>query len=167
MTGRQWRTSGSVELTIDAAPTDVYALISDVARIGERSPECRTAEWVSGVPGTVGAVFRGRNRVGWAARWSRRCEVTQAEPGAAFAFRTVPERFDPSRRDSTTWTYELTPVEGGTHVRHSYEITRLPLQPFRTVYGIVFSAHRDMRAQMAHNLAVLDRQLTRATDRTA
>jgi hypothetical protein len=36
----------------------------------------------------------------------------------------VPERFDVSRRDSTTWRYELEPVDGGTRVRHSYRHTR-------------------------------------------
>lgn len=160
MTSRPWLTSGSVELTINATPRDVYDLVSDVTRIGERSPECRTAAWVGGVPGTVGAVFRGRNRVGWLARWSRRCEVTRAEPGRAFAFRTVSERVDPSRRDSTTWAYTLTAVDGGTQVEHSYEITQMPLRPFKALYGMTLPAHRDMRPQMLHNLTVLDSQLT-------
>ncbi|MCW2712672.1 MAG: hypothetical protein JWP24_2866 [Marmoricola sp.] len=70
-----------------------------------------------GVPGSVGAVFRGRNRVRLAARWSR-CEVVAAEPGRAFAFRTLPERLDPSRRDSTTWSYRLEPTADGTRVEH-------------------------------------------------
>ena len=161
---RPWLKSGSVELTIDAAPEVVYALISDVTRIGERSPECRSAAWVSGVPGAIGAVFRGRNRVGWAARWSRRCEVIRAEPGVEFAFRTVAERFDPSRRDSTTWAYRLTAVGGGTRVEHSYDITQFPLRPFRELYGVALPAHRDMRAQMLHNLTVLDEQLTRGSE---
>src|SRR6478752_667280 len=77
---RPWRTAGSVELVVAAPPAAVYELVSDVTRIGERSPECRSATWESGTPGTVGAVFRGRNRWGWAARWSRRCEVTTADP---------------------------------------------------------------------------------------
>ena len=79
-----------------STPQAVYERVSDITRIGERSPECHTATWEAGAPGTVGAVFRGRNRVGWAARWSRRRQVTVAEPGRAFAFRTMPERFDPA-----------------------------------------------------------------------
>ena len=135
VTGRSWRTDGSVDLVVPAGPDDVYAVVSDVTRIGERSPECHTADWLPGAPaGTVGAVFRGRNRASWAARWSRRCEVVAAEPGRAFAFRTLPERLDPSRRDSTTWRYDLEPVDGGTRVRHSYEITALPLPPVRAVF---------------------------------
>ena len=156
MNDRTWRTSGSVDLVVPAEPEAVYAVVSDVTRIGERSPECHTADWLPGAPaGTVGAVFRGRNRAGWAARWSRRCEVVAAERGRAFAFRTVPERLDVSRRDSTTWGYDLEPVDGGTLVTHSYEITVLPLRPFRAVFGALLPDHRDMRPQMRANLEAL------------
>lgn len=162
MNRRPWRTSGSVELVIAADPRAVYDVVSDVTRIGERSPECRSAAWEQGLPGSAGAVFRGRNRWGRAARWSRRCLVTEADPGRLFAFRTLPERRDPTRRDSTTWTYELEALDGGTRVRHSYEITLLPVLPLRAFYGVMLPQHRDMRPQMRHNLDVLSGQLTDA-----
>lgn len=149
---REWRTGGTVALDVDAAPEQVYAIISDVTRIGERSPECRSAEWLEGpAPGAVGARFRGRNRSGFAARWSRTCEVLEATPGMSFAFRTLPER-DPSRRDSTTWAYQLRPKGTGTEVTHSYEITILPLPLFRGLYGVLLPQHRDMRPQMLLSL---------------
>jgi hypothetical protein len=154
-----WLSSGAVELVVPADPRVVYDVVSDVTRIGERSPECRSAEWVAGVPGTVGAVFRGHNRSGWAARWSRRCEVTAAVPGRLFAFRTVPERLDRFRHDSTTWTYRLQAVDGGTRVEHSYDITMMPARPLLAVYGLLLPHHRDMRPQMLHNLQVLQDQL--------
>ena len=154
-----------METVVTATPGAAYALVSDVTRIGERSPESHTATWERGRPGTVGAVFRGRNRYGWAARWSRRCEVVEAEPGRAFGFRTLPERLDPSRRDSTTWRYCFEPVAGGTRVVHSYEITLLPLRPMRALYGRLLPHHRDMRPQMAENLAALRRQLDEAATR--
>ncbi|WP_324274323.1 hemerythrin domain-containing protein [Blastococcus brunescens] len=159
VSNRPWRTSGSVERVVPAGPLDVYAVVSDVTRIGERSPECHTAAWLPGAAdGTVGAVFRGSNHSGWAARWSRRCEVVSAETGRAFAFRTLPERIDLSRRDSTTWRYDLEPVDGGTRVVHSYEITRLPVRPMRALYGALLPHHRDMRPQMQANLDALHDQ---------
>ena len=161
VTRRPWRTSGSVTLAIPADPDAVYAVLADVTRIGERSPECHRAAWLPGATaGTVGAMFRGSNRSGWAARWSRRCEVTIADRARAFAFRTVPERLDVSRRDSTTWRYDLAPVDGGTQVRHSYEITSLPLPPMRALYGALLPHHRDMRPQMLTNLEALRDQFT-------
>jgi Alpha/beta-hydrolase family/Polyketide cyclase / dehydrase and lipid transport len=110
---RPWRSDGAVELYIDAPAADVYTAVSEVTTIGDRSPECRSAEWLAGCePGIAGARFRGRNRSG-VARWSRVCEVLEAVPGRSFVFRTVPERFDPTRRDSTTWSYTLTPEGPG------------------------------------------------------
>ena len=149
----QWRTSGSEERFVEAAPDVVYRLVSDVTSAGQRSDECRSAEWLDDgpAPGQVGARFRGRNTFG-VARWSRVCEVVEADPGVAFAFRTVPERLDLSRADSTTWRYDLLPHDGGTVVRHSYEITRLPMQPFRALYGALLPHHRDMRPAMRHTL---------------
>ena len=150
-----WRTSGSVELLIDGPAEALYDLITDVVTTGDRSDECHRAEWLDGADhAVVGARFRGHNR--WRlARWSRVCEVIEATPGRAFAFRTVPERWDPSRRDSVTWRYDLTPHGDQTLVRHSYEITLLPMQPFRWLYGIYLPQHRDMRPAMAHTLDAL------------
>lgn len=149
----QWRRAGSDERFVEADPDVVYRVVSDVTSTGQRSEECRSAEWLEdgARPGQVGARFRGRNRCG-VARWSRVCEVVEADPGRAFAFRTVPERLDVSRADSTTWRYDLLPQDGGTLVRHSYEITRLPVQPFRALYGALLPHHRDMRPAIRHTL---------------
>jgi hypothetical protein len=163
-----WRTDGSVDLYIDASPAAVFAHISDVSRIGERSPECRRAEWLPGSTpaGQVGARFRGHNRSGLAARWSRVCEVVDAVPGRSFAFRTVPERSDPSRRDSTAWSYTLTAEGTGTRVTHSYEIIKLPSTFFRVLYGRLLPQHRDMRPQMLHSLGALKATLERSSVRS-
>lgn len=151
--GAQWRTEGSVERLIPASAEEIYRVVTDVASAGERSEECRSAAWLPGGPqrAEVGARFRGHNR-SRLARWSRVCEVTEAEPGRRFAFRTLPERRDPSRADSTTWRFELVPQDGGTLVRHSYEITLMPLRPFKALYSVLLPQHKDMRPAMAHTL---------------
>ena len=143
-----WRSGGQVERVVAAPADELYAAITDIASVGSRSDECHTAHWLPGSSGpAVGARFVGRNRHRLA-RWSRTCEVVEAEPGRTFAFRTVPERLDLSRADSTLWRYELTEVPGGTLVRHSYEITQPPLRPFRAVYGVLLPQHKDMRPSM-------------------
>ena len=159
--GREWRTTGSVERHVAAAPEEVYAVVSDVTATGELSGECRRAEWLPGSPQepAAGARFRGHNK-SRLARWNRVCEVVEAEPGRAFAFRTVPERFDPSRMDSTVWRYDLDPEGDGTRVRHSYEITMLPLRPFRALYGVLLPEHRDMRPSMRRTLDSLAERLS-------
>jgi hypothetical protein len=156
---RTWRTSGSVERVVPARPDDVYREVADVTSTGERSDECRRVEWLGGArEPAVGARFRGHNRSGLA-RWSRVCEVVEAKPGEAFAFRTVPERIDPSRHDSTTWRYDLRPHEGGTLVRHSYEVTVMPFRAFKLLFGVLMPHHRDMRPAMQHTLDALARAM--------
>ena len=154
-----WRMSGSVQLRCDAPPEVVYARVADVTSTGQRSNECRSCEWLPGSPpGTLGARFRGRNRSG-VARWSRVCEVVSADPARHFAFRTVPERFDPSRADSTIWSYDIEPDGSGSVVRHEYRIVKLPMQPFRWLYGRLLPHHRDMRPAMMHTLQALRAEL--------
>ena len=154
--GEDWRREGAVSLFIEAPAEEIYARIADVTGTGERSEECRLVEWVPGSPRqpVVGARFRGHNRSG-VARWSRVCIIVTAEPGWAFSFRTLPERLDPSRMDSTTWSYELVPEGNGTRVTHAYRITRLPLPPFKQIYGRLLPHHKDMRPAMQHTLEVL------------
>ena len=156
---KRWLTEGIVTLFIDAAPEVVYRAVADVTGTGGRSSECRSCTWLPGnEPGTVGSHFRGRNRSGMI-RWSRLCEVTMARPGEAFAYRTVPERIDPSRNDSTTWSFALTKDGSGTNVEHSYVISKLPSAPFKAFYGRMLPQHRDMRPQMADTLQSLRTQI--------
>jgi hypothetical protein len=159
---RTWLSHGSVERVVAAPPDVVYRTISDVTSTGERSQECRRVEWLDGATAPVlGARFRGYNRTGLA-RWSRVCEVVEAEPGTVFAFRTIPSRWDPSRRDSTTWRYELAAADAQrTRVRHSYEITKAPLPPFKALFGVLLPHHRDMRPPMQHTLDSLATSLER------
>jgi hypothetical protein len=149
---RGWRISGSVERLVAAPAEELYGVISDVTSTGERSTECRKASWLDGATEPlVGARFRGHNR-SRLARWSRVCEILDAQPGRVFSFRTVPERRDPSRADSTTWRYELFPDGDHTLVRHSYEITVMPRPFFKRLYGLLLPQHRDMRPSMQHTL---------------
>lgn len=76
----------SVSVRIERPADDLYALVSDVTRMGEWSPENMGGRWIRGAAGpVVGARFRGSNRRGWR-RWSTTCEVVAAEPGRRFAF---------------------------------------------------------------------------------
>ena len=163
--GREWRTTGSVEQLVNATPEQVYAVVSDVTSTGELSDECRRAEWLPDGPQEplTGAHFRGHNK-SRLARWNRVCEVVEADPGRAFAFRTVPERLDPSRMDSTLWRYDLAPEGDRTRVRHSYEIITMPLRPFKALYGVLLPQHRDMRPSMRHTLESLAERLSARRD---
>jgi hypothetical protein len=70
-----------------AAPAEaVWALVSDLPRMGEWSPETTKVEWTGGSTGpAVGATFKGSNRSG-VRRWSTSGRITVLEPPSALAW---------------------------------------------------------------------------------
>ncbi len=76
----------SVSREIAAPAAKVWAMVSDVTRVGEWSPETVSAEWLKGATGpVVGARFTGTNR-NEKKSWKTTCTVTESEPGKRFAF---------------------------------------------------------------------------------
>lgn len=130
---------GSVDVVAAATPEQVWAVLADVTRTGEWSHEAVGADWLDGATAaTPGARFRGRNRQG-RTRWSRECEVVAAEAPRRFRFRTVPS---PIYRDSTLWTFELAPVEGGTRITQRFEVFQIHPLLDRLFYAVMRD-HRD------------------------
>ena len=149
---RPWRTRGDASLYIDASPERVYDLVADVGSAPTRSQEVQACLWLDGPPpGTVGSRFRGRNRAG-VIRWSRICEVVTATRGEQFTFRTVPEQFDPTRKDSSVWGYRFEPDGTGTRITHYYTLVQPPRTWLLTLYGILMPHHRDARPALRHTL---------------
>ena len=125
----------AVTVWIDATPEQVWALVSDVTKVGRYSPETFEAEWLDGATGpAVGVRFRGhvkRNQKGptyWAA-----CIITECEPNRAFAFIVGPS----VEKGLNTWRYELTPnPSGGTDVTESFRLKdTLPLKVYWALLG--------------------------------
>lgn len=118
--------SARVDIVIEASPEIVYDLVTDITRMGEWSPECYRCAWLSEERRAVpGARFRGWNQFLRVFRWSRVCEVLTADPGRLLSFRTVPKGIF---RDSTRWTFELTPEGDGTRLTQSYALEK-PSRP--------------------------------------
>ena len=113
-------TTGSASVVINQDPATVFALITDVTRTGEWSPECTSGRWVGDATAgpAVGAKFEGDNAlvVGGMTlkRWTTTSEVTECVPGERFAF--IAEGY-------TTWRYDLEPVGDGTRVTESFDFT--------------------------------------------
>ncbi len=109
----------SVDLYMDATPDEVWALVSDVTRIGEFSPETFEAEWLDGATGPeVGASFRGHvKRNGRGPTYWTTCKVTEAEPAKVFEFAVIN-----GDKPVNTWRYELKPAGTGTEVTESFRL---------------------------------------------
>jgi hypothetical protein len=110
---------GAVTVHMKATPGQVWALVSDVTRIGEFSPETFEAQWLDGATGpAVGAKFRGhvkRNGIG-PVYWTT-CVVTACVTDREFAFAV-----GSAERPINVWRYQLSPAGDGTDVTESFEL---------------------------------------------
>jgi hypothetical protein len=105
----------SESITVSAPAEVVYALVSDLPRMGEWSPECTRVTWSARTPGpAAGARFVGHNRVG-AIRWFTFGRVLTAVPGQAFAFEIT---FGPV--PISLWSYDFETVGSGCEVTESW-----------------------------------------------
>ena len=115
----------AVTVHMDARPADVYAIISDITRTPEFSPEVKRCGWLDGATGpVVGARFKAYNKVQRGPGWSNKPVVTVAQPGVEFAF---------TRSElgggTMLWRYQIAARGAGSEVTESYEVLR-PLTPF-------------------------------------
>jgi uncharacterized protein YndB with AHSA1/START domain len=105
----------SVSRETPASADLLWAMISDVTRMGEWSPETTSAAWLKGATAPVaGARFRGRNRNG-KKRWSTVATVLEAEPGRRFSFRIAVGPLQVA-----DWIYEFEPTDGGCRVTEQW-----------------------------------------------
>lgn len=105
----------SVSRTISASPDAVWAMVSDLPRMGEWSPENTGGSWRGGATGpAVGARFKGANARG-RRRWSTQVVVTECQPGQCFAFDVRAGGLAVG-----SWRYDLEPADGGCRVTETF-----------------------------------------------
>lgn len=118
-----WGMGESTEVTVRvAAPPDaVYALIADLPRMGEWSPECYRCRWVGEARQAAdGARFKGYNKRGFR-RWTTKGTVVTARRGESLAFDVHSVFHLPVAR----WSYRIEPDgEGGSILTEGWEDRR-------------------------------------------
>lgn len=108
-------TTVSVSRVIAASPERLYQLITDLARMGEWSPENRGGRWLKGAHGAaINARFKGKNANGWR-RWSSIAKVLIADRPREFVFEVTSRGFRVAK-----WGFVFEPVEGGTRVTETW-----------------------------------------------
>jgi hypothetical protein len=148
-----------VEERIAASPEELYALVSDITRTGDWSPENVGGRWLGAATGpAVGARFRGSNRRGFR-RWSTTCTVVAADPGRRFAFDVAFAGIPVAR-----WSYGFAPDASDTVVTETW--TDLRPRSFavlaRPIMGIP-----DMRAHNEENMRITLANLREKATRSA
>lgn len=114
--------SGQVDVDVPATPEQVWAVLTDVTRIGEWSHECHTAQWLGGAEAAaIGAQFLGHNEFR-TNKWSKTCTITDVQPVRRFVYETSSSFKDPG---ATRWTFTLEPTASGCHLTQSFQIIKL------------------------------------------
>ena len=119
----------SDSVVVNADADTLYALVSDVTRIGEWSPQCRACWWDEGGGPTVGSYFTGRNDDG-KRTWETRSRVVAADPGREFSW-VVNDGW-------VRWGFVLEPLEGpdgGTRLTEHWSFEPAGIEGFRGRYG--------------------------------
>jgi uncharacterized protein YndB with AHSA1/START domain len=143
----------SVSREIAAPPERVWALIADLPRMGEWSPECTGGRWIGEPQGPeVGARFRGTNQSG-RKRWSTRSQVSESAAPEVFAFDVSAVGLGVAR-----WHYRIEPVGAGCRVTETWTDRR---SPFMRRLGTLASGVAD-RAE--HNRRGMDETLRRVAE---
>lgn len=135
-----------------AAPAEaVWALVSDLTRMGEWSPETTRIEWTGGSTGpSVGATFKGTNKLG-PRRWSTNGRIVVADPPRELAWDVTAVGLAVAR-----WTYRIESTgEFSCRVTETFEDKRGGLVK---VLGNVVSGVKD---RGDHNANTMEQTLAR------
>ncbi len=126
---------------IRASAAEVYAVVSDVTRIPQWSPETKRAEWVTADR------FKAWNRRRLA-RWSTVADVVDTEPDRKFSFKV-----QVLGGDWTQWTYEIEPgsSSGTTRLTETFRMC-VPLPVGIALYERFFLFVADRRSDLQDNL---------------
>lgn len=133
---------------IAASPDTVWAMVSDLPRMGEWSPEATGGKWIKGATtAAVGAKFSGTNAQG-AKQWSTIATVTECVPGVCFAFDV-----DAAGMAVANWRYDIVATETGCTVTETWTDRRGKLVVW--LGGIISG----IKERSSHNLAGIETTL--------
>lgn len=130
----------SDSIVVSVAPSQLYAMVSDVTRTGEWSPVCRACWWDEGDGPRVGAWFTGRNETP-ESTWETRSQVVAADPDREFAWEV--------NGGWVRWGFTLEPTDGGTRLTESWSFLPTGVAGFREHFGDEADAEIEKRSDAA------------------
>jgi uncharacterized protein YndB with AHSA1/START domain len=135
---------------IGAPAEQVWAMVADLTRMGEWSPENEGISWSRGATGPKpGATFNGANRNG-KKQWSTAGTIVDVEPNRLFTFRIKAAGFKVAE-----WRYEIESIATGCRVTETWidQRGRIAKAAGKAVSGVADRA--------THNQATMEETLKR------
>jgi uncharacterized protein YndB with AHSA1/START domain len=113
----------SVERVVPTTPEAIFSLVADPARHPDIDGSGSVKQAKDGVPRrlSLGATFGMSMHMG--IRYSMVNTVIEFEDNRRIAWQTKPPGFIGKLVGGRIWRYELEPVEGGTRVRESWDVS--------------------------------------------
>lgn len=131
----------SDSIVVDATPSSLYELVTDIGRTGEWSPICRACWWEDGDSARVGAWFAGRNEAD-GRTWDTRSLVEVADPGREFAWLVGGH--------NVRWGYTMEPAGvDQTRLTESWDFLPAGLAMFAQKHGSNADHEIEVRRQWA------------------
>lgn len=140
-----------VEADIEASPSKVWSLVTDIELPAQFSDEFLGATWDSDERG-LGAVFHGRNRHPAIGEWTIPCFVDAWAEQQEFGWCTSDPDLPGAR-----WRFELEPFAGRTRLRYSYRIGPGPSGTTRAITMHPGKEARVLRRRLEGVLANMQR----------
>jgi hypothetical protein len=114
----------SAQRVMEAAPEVIFAVVADVSRHPQMDGSGTVRKPKPGAPESLslGSVFGMSMRVG--VGYSTRNTVVEFEDGRRIAWQTCLPGVRGRILGGPIWRYELEPIEGGTQVRESWDISK-------------------------------------------
>lgn len=126
---------------VGADPDSVYAMVSDITRMGQWSPVCKECWWDDPSAGAVvGAWFTGRNVLP-ERTWETRSQVVVADPGREFAWEV--------NEGWVRWGFTIEPSDAGSALTQHWRFLPKGIEGFRARFGTDADAQIAARSELA------------------
>jgi uncharacterized protein YndB with AHSA1/START domain len=148
----------SVERIVPATPDAIFGLLADAAKhpMFDGSGTVKEVKDGAGARLSLGSTFGMSMKMG--VGYSTHNEVVELEDNRRIAWQTKPKGFARRFAGGRIWRYELDPVEGGTLVRESWDLSQDHQRAFMKLGGIPERTRRNME----HTLAKIEEVLASA-----